>query len=183
MLRKLRRVIAALSVVLSAFAVTEGVAEASAPATVLDGNWAIHSSYDFRCLDVYANGAGPWVQVWTCTSQPNQKFFRILYQDTETYEFRTNDYWCVDGRWGRGASLERSPCNGALSQRWRLDTSSHGYGFVIRSALYPDLVWDVYGNGRDTKVQLWDNNGQINQGWTFSCVSCLATESVAGRKQ
>jgi hypothetical protein len=178
-LRKLRRVIAALSVVLSAFAMTEGVASASAPATVLDGNYAIHTSYDFRCLDVYANGAGPWVQMWTCTSQPNQKFFRVLYEDTETYEFRTSDYWCVDGRWGRGSSLERSPCTGALSQRFRLDTGPHG--FVIKSALYPNLVWDVYGSGTGTKVQLWDYNGQNNQGWTFSCVSCVATGSSVGR--
>ncbi|GAB3887208.1 hypothetical protein GCM10029964_052810 [Kibdelosporangium lantanae] len=157
------------------------MAEASAPATVLAGDYAIHSAYDFRCLDVYANGAGPWVQVWTCNSQANQTFFWLHYQDTETYEFRTSDYWCVDGRYGRGSSLERSPCTGALSQRWRLDTSSHGYGFVIKSALYPDLVWDVYDNGRGTKVQLWDNNGQVNQAWTFSCVSCLAAAGSSAR--
>jgi ricin-type beta-trefoil lectin protein len=166
--RKMRRFAAALSVVLSVLGITSGVAAASSPATVLDGNLAIQTSNDLRCLDVYANGAGPWVQVWWCNGHSNQKFFRILYQDTETYEFRTSDYWCVDARWGRGTSLERSPCTGSVSQRFRLDAGL--YGFVIRSVMYPDQVWDVYDHGHGTEVQLWDYNpaGVPNQGWTFA---------------
>jgi hypothetical protein len=157
--KRLRRLMAALSVVLSVFALTPGVAAA-------DGNLVIHSSYDQRCLDVYANGAGPWVQSWWCNGQSNQKFFRILYQDTETYEIRTSDYWCVDGRWGRGASLERSPCNGSPGQRWQLDVGPNGW--ILKSVMYPGLVWDVYDSGRGTKVQLWDRLGTPNQGWTFA---------------
>jgi hypothetical protein len=157
----LRRLMAALFVVLPVFAMTPGVAAA-------DGDLTIHSSYDQRCLDVYAGGAGPWVQSWWCTGQPNQKFFRILYQDTETYEIRTSDYWCVDGRWGRGASLERSPCTGHPGQRWRLDIGPHGY--IFKSVMYPGQVWDVYDSGRGTKIQLWDQNpsGPAHQGWTFA---------------
>ena len=156
MKKKLFRVFVAFSVGLSALIAT------AAPAGAV-GGLVFHSLYDWRCLDVYAGGAGPWVQMWNCTGQANQVFFAVAYPDG-TREVRTSDYWCVDGRWGRGASLERSPCTGHVVQRWRFEPLSAS-GFAIRSVEYPDLVWDVYANGTGTKVQLWDQNLQRNQAW------------------
>jgi hypothetical protein len=159
---RFRRVIAALSAALSALVLTSGAAEADA----IGVQGTIQSWNDLRCLDVYANGAGPWVQLWRCNNQPNQLFHLVYYTDTQNFEIRTIDHWCVDGRWGRGASLERSPCTGHPGQRWtrkRVDDA-----FLIFNAQYPNLVMDVYDAGRGTKVQLWDLNGWPNQMWKIN---------------
>jgi endo-1,4-beta-xylanase len=170
--RKFRRLFVVFSAVVAALVMTGGAAGASGQAPARSETSAlvypgtIQGLYDFKCLDVYGNGAGPWVQAWWCNGQSNQVFYRVFYPDTGDSEFRTSDHWCVDGRWGRGASLERSPCTGHPGQRWHLEPAVSG--FVIRSSLYPNLVWDVYGNGRGTEVQLWDSNGQWNQRWQLN---------------
>ncbi|CCH31920.1 RICIN domain-containing protein [Actinosynnema sp. NPDC047251] len=161
---KLFRLLVALTAGLAALVAVGGTAHA-------DGNRVLSSVLDGRCLDVYAGGAGPWVQVWGCNGQPNQKFFLVLYHDTETYEIRTSDYWCVDGRWGKGASLERAQCTGHPGQRWQLDLASPGY--VVKSVQYPGLVWDVHGFGSGTKVQLWDrqySGERRHQSWYITNV-------------
>jgi hypothetical protein len=160
-MRKLFRLLAVLSVMVSGLVAVGGVANAS-PMRIL-------SNHDRRCLDVYAGGAGPWVQVWGCTGGANQRFHQVNYPDG-TLEIRTDDYWCVDGRWGKGASLERSPCTGHPGQRWRVrvDPYPNRVGYLMVSAQYPNLIWDVHGFGSGTKVQLWEHNYGANQSWLWS---------------
>ncbi|CCH31922.1 RICIN domain-containing protein [Actinosynnema sp. NPDC047251] len=166
-MKKFSRLLAGMLFGLSVLAVSGG--QANAEVKPLASGYVLHSAHDNRCLDVYAGGAGPWVQLWNCNGQANQKFYYVLYPEG-TAEIRTNDYWCVDGRWGKGASLERAQCNGSIGQRWRFDTVPGKPGLLAKSAQYPNLVWDVYGSGSGTKVQLWDYNGQLNQFWNFQSV-------------
>ncbi|CCH31921.1 RICIN domain-containing protein [Actinosynnema sp. NPDC047251] len=170
------RLFAVVAVALAALVSSTGTAGASPQAAaeqsdvgVLAGDVRLHSLYDWRCLDVFAGGAGPWVQLWNCNGQPNQTFFRVEYPDG-TSEIRTSDYWCVDGRWGEGSSLERAPCTGHVGQRWVLHANSLTGGFLVKSVQYPNLVWDVHAHGTGTKVQLWNYNGGLNQSWKFERV-------------
>src|SRR5690349_4109003 len=112
------RLVAILSVLFSVALLTSGTASAAASAK--GGPAEIHTIHDSRCLDVYDSGRGPWVQMWACNNQANQRFYTVYYADVDQWEIRTSDYWCVDGRWGKGASLERSPCSGHPGQRWKI---------------------------------------------------------------
>jgi hypothetical protein len=118
------------------------------------------------CLDVYANGKGPWVQAWTCNGQSNQQFYSVYYSDANNVEIRSADTWCVDDRYGRGASLQHEQCKGIAGQRFILWYNSTYGWYQFESVQYPGQVWDVYGSGSGTEVQLWDNNHTSNQLWT-----------------
>jgi hypothetical protein len=120
------------------------------------------------CLDVYAGGKGPWVQAWTCNGQGNQQFYLVGYADAGNWEVRSADTWCVDSRYGRGASLQHSPCTGIAGERFKLLYDTWTGGYLFESAQYPGQVWDVYDSGRGTEVQLWDKNLTPNQEWYFA---------------
>jgi ricin-type beta-trefoil lectin protein len=140
-------------------------ADTSTDASVLAGQ-EIHSVLDGRCLDVYDGGRGPWVQVWPCNGWANQ-WFQLGYYGGDIYQIRTGDGWCVDGRWGKGASLERAWCDGSAGQKWRVVPHGVYPGWAIYSVQYPHLVWDISGFGASSKVQLWEGNGGAHQAWVL----------------
>ena len=168
----------AVAVAMTFLAVAVGTTSASAtpvahhtrPATAAE--LKLLSTYPIRplsnlgtCLDVYANGKGPWVQVWTCNGQGNQQFYAVNYADNS--EIRSADTWCVDGRYGRGASLQHSQCTGIVGQRFRAGFDIDTQAYFFESVQYPGQVWDVYANGQGTEVQLWDENLTPNQEWVL----------------
>ena len=177
---KLIRTAAAL--VLAAVALIGGVASADAsPAMAASGfrlatpaearllsTYAIHPVSNLNtCLDVYANGKGPWVQAWTCNGQANQQFYSVYYSDANNSEVRSADTWCVDDRYGRGASLQHEPCTGIAGQRYIIWYNPTYGWYQFESAQYRGQVFDVYDSGRGTEVQLWDNNYTANQLWVI----------------
>jgi hypothetical protein len=161
------RLVTILSALFLASLLTSGPASAETrtDASILAGQ-EIHSVLDGRCLDVYDSGRGPWVQVWPCNGWPNQLFQLGWYSDG-VYQIRTSDGWCVDGRWGKGASLERAGCDGSAAQKWRVVPHGVYPGFAIYSVQYPHLVWDISGFGSSSKVQLWEGNGGAHQAWVL----------------
>jgi hypothetical protein len=162
--QKLFRLIAGVSMAASAM-VMSAVAASAGPATD-----TIKSRHDSRCVKVIADTPAPDVQVGTC----EQRFHTVWYEDAKNYEIRTADYWCLDGRAGRGGALERQPCTGAISQRWRIvddPNTSNLFTKVIKSVEHPGLVWDVHNHGAGTTVQLWDDIGGAHQSWLVARIA------------
>jgi hypothetical protein len=118
-----------------------------------------------RCLDVYNWGGGPWIQMWTCHEQSNQRWVITRSTETGRVVIRTEHTgMCVDGYRGPGQQLVQWSCDGSLEQEWILQGQGRTWRF--ENARHRGQCMDVYDWGRGHQVQLWNCHGSDNQ-WFY----------------
>jgi len=116
-----------------------------------------------RCVDVPNSSTtnGTQVQLFDCTSQPNQAWTLTSAQQLQVFATK-----CLDASGqGRtnGTPVIIWDCNGQANQQWNVNANGTITG--VQSGLCLDATGAATANG--TKIILWACNGQTNQQWSL----------------
>ena len=124
-----------------------------------------------KCLDVYDWGVGPWIQMWGCTGNANQKWYLDWAPPPSSPSKETITSFllekCIDAAWGRGVQVRQWTCDNSITQKWiphYFDDGSRAW----ESAYLPGQCLDIRDWGQSTIVQLWDCHWGTNQRWIYT---------------